>query len=354
MSDESAREGRAKPPLRGLGGYRTATASVEPPSVIAAPTSAKRMYIVFSVPATCFMMLPVAMLDGARGLAILAGIFACLMLLSILWFRWLRANARWATMTATDSALVVRSTAIFGGRREPLEIPWGEVRQLEAAYMGSSSEAPRRDPVSGLILRHTDSEEGTPARLLFIESEEGKHKLVTSFFEPRPEVLARRVRRVRDGGPAGLRATDGEIEAQRARFSEEHDLSAGWLAEASVLRLSREGIRVGRREKSAKLIPWEDVVAAHVLQTVPEVPDVLQIELADGRAINVKPRKEMSRAALAAMLAPRWVDVDGTEHSVLDLPRRRVAAGVQDEQGAPTEVENWDDAEVGAKHSRRL
>ncbi|MFO0618667.1 MAG: hypothetical protein U0414_39105 [Polyangiaceae bacterium] len=350
MADQRPSEVRPKPtPRGGPGGYRTAAESLEPTAVIAVPRLVGRMYLLLGIPATCFAMLPVAMLGGGRGLAILAGVFLFLLALFVIWVRSLVANARGATMTATAGALVVGRTGIFGGRLSPLEIPWSDVRKLVPAYMGSSSEAPRRDPVSGLILRHTDSEEGRPARLLFIELEEGSHRVVTSFFQPRPEVLARRIRRFRDGGPAGLRATEGEIEAQRARFSEEHDLSAGWLAEASVLRVSRDGIRVGRTQRTATLIPWENVVAAHVLQTVAEVPDVLQIELADGRAIDVKPRKELSRAQLAALLAPRWVDVDGAEHSVLDVPKKRVA-----EPDEPSDVEHGEDLEVDAQGSKYM
>jgi hypothetical protein len=153
-----------------------------------------------------------------------------------------------------------------------------------------------------------------PITAVVVKRDGASALLLADAFQLRPEVIARRIRRFRDEGAAGLRASADEIEAHRARFTGERDLSAGWLREASVLRLSAAGIRAGRRESSAKLHPWEDVVAAHVLPTVHLLPDVVEVELVDGRAIHVRPRAGMSRVDLAKLLAPRWVDEAGAVH----------------------------------------
>jgi len=137
----------------------------------------------------------------------------------------------------------------------------------------------------------------------------------------RPEVIARRIDRYKRNGTAGLRATEGEIEAQKRKFPEPIMMMRRGLGATRVVKLASDGLYVGTFPSRLTRYPWEEVVCAHVLSPQELIPKSIQVELADGSAIDVGPRSGRGEDDVAELLAPRWFPEGAAdERTILDPP----------------------------------
>lgn len=225
------------------------------------------------------------------GLPIGIGSIAATLLLAVV-----VRSLRRVSFVATNDAMTVRVPARWGLTTRELVVPWVSITRVGHAY-GSRGPA--------IVLRFGGREVHLPM----------------GAFTARPEVIASRVRRFRAFAGAGLRPKQEEIDAHAARFAERRVLPEGsWSSPTRWLSLSKEGIHVGSSFSVDVLVPWSDVCAAHVVEWVSGLPDVLQVELVDGRVLDVEPRSGLGREELAALLAPRFVPLGGRERSMLDPP----------------------------------
>lgn len=299
--------------------YREGARTEDPTYVIAARRSSASAYALLALPvlfggilAACFAL---RVPPDIR--LLLAGVFGTLCALAMALMARLIANFKATRFVATEARFDVQTVTRFGGRAPPLSLPWASFHRASAAYLGMSGTDIAIHVAASLTTSSPADSPPTPAVRLATSG--GTATIVTMAFRARPEVVARRLERFKAAGPAGLRATPAQIDAHRARFHAPRDLTHGWFGFAACfLRLERDGIRVGRSEARARLVPWEDVSSAYALPYVYGLPDVLQIELVNGDVIDVRQRPGMLREELAPLLAPRWVDQQGQEHGKID------------------------------------
>lgn len=295
--------------------YREGARTEEPTYVIAARRSSASAYALLVLPVMFGGILVASFALGVPPniVVLLAGIFGTICALALLWMWRLIVNFKATRFTATDAGLDAQTVTRFGGRAPPLSLPWSAFVGASPAYLGMSGTEIAIHVAASFTTTAAADSPPTPA--VRVVTGTGTETIVTMAFRARPEVVARRLERFKALGGAGLRATAAQIEAHRAKFDAPRDLTHGWFGfEACFLRLEREGIRVGRSEARARLVPWEDVSCAYALRYVYGLPDVLQIELVSGDVIDVRPRPGMLRDELAPLLAPRWVDQQGQEH----------------------------------------
>jgi hypothetical protein len=138
--------------------------------------------------------------------------------------------------------------------------------------------------------------------------------------EFRPEVLRRRLERYQRDGVSGLRASEAEVLLHRTRSKGSKTFSGSVLRGSRIVRVTRDGLLVGNFRRALRLHPWDDVVCAHVVGPYAGQPAIIQVELADGSAIDVDLPFGRPSADIAQLLAPRWFPYGAEqERSVLDL-----------------------------------
>lgn len=140
-----------------------------------------------------------------------------------------------------------------------------------------------------------------------------------------PELIARRIRRCLEEGPDGARAAAADMERHRANVAAGSVLSgAGSGPRASrVLLVNERGLGSGPSSAALTVRPWDDVVAAHVVELRDKT--VVDVELADGSALRLRERytiggRPIGLLDVAKLVAPRVVSPN-TEPTVVEEPR---------------------------------
>ncbi|MFO0618447.1 MAG: hypothetical protein U0414_37985 [Polyangiaceae bacterium] len=285
--------------------------------VIAAPRRmASGRSVLLALGLLSAIAIAIATLAGAsaRQLGTVATVCFTLAILFVLWLLRLGANARWACLSATTDRISARTLTELGGRAAELSFEREQVARCRPALLNAQ----------GVEIRGRElAIDETTHPAVVIEVGRGEVTLPTADFRMRPEVIARRLDRFVRHGPDGLFATSGEIEAHAARFASPIDLEDA-SAKDGCRAVTREGLLVDVGAGKTKLHRWHEIVCAHVVPTLPAYPDAVQVELANGECVDVRPRRGCSLERLAALLAPRWVGADGVERTALDARAERL------------------------------
>lgn len=194
-----------------------------------------------------------------------------------------------ATMTADGNSLKARAPNLWGYPVN-LDVPWADLLRVSIDHAAIDDEA----PVS--LDNPSTPAERRRERHVRVETRWRAVLLPTAAFEASPELIVRRLARCVDAGVSGLRAGDAEIAQMKRRFAGKPWSVSG---QGRTLSLDAVGISLGQ----GGLLPWETVVAAHVLDT--PKPHI-EIERADGTCVSVSGEWSIPTDELAAKLAPTF------------------------------------------------
>lgn len=255
-------------------------------------------------------------------------------LLSLLLMERMHARAGWLAAGAVP-VFVVPLAWVFARRPAAEASAWIRLRQglLEVCCPTESGleSAIHRILLSEIVGVHVVRDAAPPegrsaraaaldgaARVVRIDTASGHVTVLADVFGLGAEQLAERIRELVVEGEGALAAEQEEADAHAQRFAAPRTLKRTLLPNAArFVELSEEGIRVGSTRADARLLRWRDVVLAHATD------GGVAVALVSGETVHVPTRLGVDRRELVTLLAPRWVNDEGSVGSALDLARTR-------------------------------